>query len=305
MNTNAAAPVAETSTALAVSPPATALARPVSFEPQNFAQLEKLCGILAATGMGGLKSPGDALARIMAGAELGLSAIQSIRAIRMIGDQQNMDASVMQALCMRHPSCEEFHVVESTDRRATLHVKRAGRPRQIITYTIEDAERAKLTKPGGAWEKNPKQMLRARCKSEAARLEFPDLMYGIGAVEDYADNGIAVVEVVTPAISQVEDASDRYEALSRSLVAQVAAASTDDEKKSVRVAIKAAKDSGDLVNPWLADVIAAYETKFPAKRSGAPATAPQTTTAQETPRPASDASPPAAESAAQRQPGDD
>lgn len=298
----------ETSTALAVSQPATVLARPTNFEPKDFGQLEKLCGILAATGMGGLKSPGDALARIMAGAELGLSAIQSVRAIRMIGDAQNVDASVMQALCMRHPSCEEFHFVESTDRRATLHVKRRDRPRQVVVYTIEDAERAKLVKKDGAWEKNPKQMLRARCKSEAARLEFPDLMYGIGAIEDYADSGITVVEVQTPTVTQVEDASARYEALAKSLVSQVHAAASTEEKRAAKASIKAAKDSGDLVNPWLADVISAYETRFPTKRADATAAAPQTTTVQapvEAARPASDSAPPSGSEPVGRQPGDE
>ena len=63
---------------------------------------------------------------------------------------------------------------------------------QRLSYTIEQAEQADLLKPSRsgkltAWQKMPKQMLCARCKSELARLEYPDLLAGLYTPEELRD----------------------------------------------------------------------------------------------------------------------
>ena len=60
----------------------------------------------------------------------------------------------------------------------------------IETWTIEDARRAGLVRPGSGWAKFPKAMLRARCISFALRAVFPvatGLMY---TPEELSDGGI-------------------------------------------------------------------------------------------------------------------
>lgn len=49
---------------------------------------------------------------------------------------------------------------------------------QVVTYTIEDAKREKLIRPGGNWEKNPGAMLRARCVTKAIRMLCPEVADG-------------------------------------------------------------------------------------------------------------------------------
>ena len=54
------------------------------------------------------------------------------------------------------------------------------------------AEKAELLfvrpgKPPGPWHTIPKQMLRASCKSELARLEYPDLLAGLYTPEELSD----------------------------------------------------------------------------------------------------------------------
>lgn len=53
-----------------------------------------------------------------------------------------------------------------------------------VTYSLEDARRAKLIKSGGAWEKDPGAMLRARCVSKAIRMIAPEIVAGAYTPEE-------------------------------------------------------------------------------------------------------------------------
>ena len=56
-----------------------------------------------------------------------------------------------------------------------------------VTYTIENARRAKLVKSGGAWETSPEDMLFARAISKLGRRLFPDIIgsaYAQGEVQE-------------------------------------------------------------------------------------------------------------------------
>ena len=80
------------------------------------------------------------------------------------------------------------------------HSRRSGKgdPRpQKLNYTIEQAEQAGLLAPTRSgkpsnWKKMPKQMLRARAKSELARLEYPDLLAGLYTPEELRDAKVEV-----------------------------------------------------------------------------------------------------------------
>ena len=93
---------------------------------------------------------------------------------------------------------EYFQLVESTDRRCVFETRRKGSPKpQILGYTIEQAKQAGLLGPTrsgkpSAWDKMPKQMLRARAKSELARLEYPDLLAGLYTPEELRDAKVEV-----------------------------------------------------------------------------------------------------------------
>ena len=89
---------------------------------------------------------------------------------------------------------EYFQLVESTDKICTYSTKRKDAPKaQQLSYTLEQAQQAGLLAPPRAnkepsnWHKIPTQMLRARCKSELARLEYPDLLAGLYTPEELKD----------------------------------------------------------------------------------------------------------------------
>lgn len=151
------------------------------YEPHDLAEARQLAALLAASTVlpKTLKGPPDVLAVIIAGKELGLTAMQSVRALHIVEGKVSMSADLMVALCKRRRAvCEFFQLVESTGERATYEVKRAGERPVRLSFSLEDAQRAGLTGKD-VWRKYGAAMLRARCAAAIARAVFPDLLMGI------------------------------------------------------------------------------------------------------------------------------
>lgn len=122
----------------------------------------------------------DAVFAIMlAGTELGIEPMQSLRCIQIVKGKLSYTADFTVALCTRDPRCKYFRLVEGTDKAATYETLREGHAEPTrLTYTIAQAQRAGLTK-SATWTSHPEAMLRARCGAALARMVFPDLAAGI------------------------------------------------------------------------------------------------------------------------------
>ena len=134
----------------------------------------------------GYGSPQSVLSTILLGRELGLPAMASLRSVHIIEGKHSLSAELMVALVLKSGLAEYFQLVESTDVICTFETQRKGAPEpQRLSYTIEQAQQAGLTR--GNWQKIPRQMLRARAKSELARLEYPDLLAGLYTPDELRD----------------------------------------------------------------------------------------------------------------------
>ena len=137
--------------------------------------------------------PQAVLSTILLGRELGMPAMAALRSVHIIEGKHSLSADLMVALVLKSGLAEYFQLVESTDELCTFATQRKGAPKPTkLSYTIAQAEQAGLlfVRPGkqpGNWQKIPKQMLRARCKSELARLEYPDLLAGLYTPEELRD----------------------------------------------------------------------------------------------------------------------
>lgn len=122
----------------------------------------------------------DVLMTVMAGAELGLGPILSIRSIHVIEGKPTLSSDLIAALCLRRADvCEYLQPVESSAIKATYTAKRKGAPGPVtMSFTIEEAKQAGLAGKGN-WLKYPAAMLRARCISAICRAVFPDLVGGL------------------------------------------------------------------------------------------------------------------------------
>jgi hypothetical protein len=71
-----------------------------------------------------------------------------------------------------------------------------------VSWTMQDATRAGLT-GNPTWKKFPRQMLKARCISEAVRGIFPGVLSGLYAPEEVSDIPVQVVAETTSEPIQV------------------------------------------------------------------------------------------------------
>lgn len=157
------------------------------------------------------KSPSDVLAIVMAGAELGLAPMQSVRALVLIKGKPTLSADAMGALVKsRRDVCEYLLLRTSDATKAVYETKRVGDPAATtMGFTIEEARTAKLN--GDNWQKFPNAMLRARALSAICRAVYPDLLLGVYEPDELAREERDVTpkaEVVdaAPAVAAAKDA---------------------------------------------------------------------------------------------------
>ena len=139
-------------------------------------------------------NPQAVLTTLLLGRELGLSAMASLRSVHIIEGRHSLSAELMVALVLKSGLAEHFTLIESTDTICTYETKRKDAPQpQRLSYKIEQAVQAGLLvppRPGrrpSPWHTMPDKMLRARAKSELARLEYPDLLAGLYTPEELRD----------------------------------------------------------------------------------------------------------------------
>jgi hypothetical protein len=119
---------------------------------------------------------------MLAARELGIPACQALNGgINIISGKAEISARMMSALIRK--AGHEIKIKESTDDLCILVGKRADtQEAQEASFSLADAQRAGLVKPGGGWVKFPKDMCFARALSRLARQLFSDVI-GIGYVE--------------------------------------------------------------------------------------------------------------------------
>lgn len=235
-------------------------------EPADMDKCWQLAELLAKIGFCGVTEPAEALARIMQGRVLDVCAIIAMRVVYMVNGRPGLDAAFMHGRALAHHECEKFFCVQDTLESVTYLVKRRGQPEKPWTWTLADAERAGLAgqhaKKDSNWSKYPRQMLHARVKAEAARQVFPEAVFGMYSRDELSDGDIMPADVIDVSPVQAVPSPAPYEAAVAALKAQIAQASTADEKAACRDAIKRATDAGTIPNAYLQEAKDAYNAKF-------------------------------------------
>ncbi len=153
----------------------------LSIIPRTFAEVQTMAEALAKSALLPEALRGkvpDLVFSILAGAELGLSPIASIRGIHVISGKPVLAADTMMGLVLASGLAEYFSQVDATATSVTFECKRKGAPKsQRCTWTLDDAKRAGVYK--NVWLTYPRHMLAARAKAELARAVFPDLLAGL------------------------------------------------------------------------------------------------------------------------------
>jgi hypothetical protein len=130
--------------------------------------------------------PAAIAAAMLAGAEVGLQPMASLRMVSMIQGKPTLTAEAQRGLVAG--AGHELWFDESTTTRAIAAGRRHGSDRiGRVTWTLDDAKRANIAgKPN--WRAYPAEMLRARASAALARAMFADVTLGIPATEELDDD---------------------------------------------------------------------------------------------------------------------
>jgi hypothetical protein len=146
---------------------------------------------------------------MLAARELGISPMMSLNGgLNIIQGKVEISARMMNALIRR--AGHSITIVESSDSACKLKGRRADNGDTAeVSYTIVEAQKAGLVKPGGGWTKNPKDMCFARALSRLARQLFSDVI-GIG----YVEGEIKAIEAeVVPFVEEPLESTEEVEKL--------------------------------------------------------------------------------------------
>lgn len=143
--------------------------------------------------------PGDITAAILAGQELGLQPMATLRSMDIIQGTPALRAHAMRGLVQSRG--HEVKLVESSEVLCVMAGRRKGEDWQEVTWSIERAQKLGLTGKD-QWKKQPQAMLIARATGEICRLIASDVLHAMPYASEELDgfgqsDGAAQVRPVT------------------------------------------------------------------------------------------------------------
>lgn len=114
--------------------------------------------------------------RILAGRELGIGPVASLRSIEIVQGNLSIRSHLMAAMIKRSPRYN-YRVTVSTNDKCAIDFIEDGEVCGTSEFTMEDAKQAGLIN-NNTWKKYPKTMLYNRAMSQGARMFCPDIFLG-------------------------------------------------------------------------------------------------------------------------------
>ncbi len=170
-------------------------------EPQSFAEMLQFAEMISVTNFipkvyqG---KPGDILACIAYGGEIGFKPMQALQSICVINGMPSMYGDSALALCRNatdiagNKLLEEFEEGLHKDDSgkvtgAWCRSKRRGHKEIVTDFTIQNAIKAQLLGKAGPWTTYPERMLKWRARGFNLRDNFPDVLKGLICAEEAED----------------------------------------------------------------------------------------------------------------------
>lgn len=156
-------------------------------EPRDMDEAAKLANAMFKSRLfSAYGTPEAVLSTIMAGRELGLPAMASLRAFHVVEGKPTMSADIIRALVLSSGRAEYFLPVTRTATEASWRTKRKDSPEPfLLSYTIEEATAAGLVKAASGWAKFPADMLAKTASTKLCRLIYSDVCFGLYAPAEF------------------------------------------------------------------------------------------------------------------------
>ena len=150
--------------------------------------------------------PADVTAAILAGQELGLQPMATLRSMDVIQGTPALRAHAMRGLVQSHG--HKVQILESTKELCRMRGRRADEGDddwQEVEWTIEDAKDLGLLSKD-QWKKQPKNMLVARATGVICRLVAADVLFAMPYASEELGDGSADVQAPVRVSGRVDTA---------------------------------------------------------------------------------------------------
>ena len=169
----------------------------------SFTEMDQMAGAIAASGLFGMKDKNSVLALMAVAQAEGLHPATAARDFHIIQGRPALKADAMLARFQNAGGKVDWK--DYTDEKVTGVFSHPNGGSLAVTWTIEQATKIGLVKPGSGWQKFPRAMLRSRCISEGIRSVFPGSVTGFYSPEEVADfeqpKEMGKVQVVSPVVT--------------------------------------------------------------------------------------------------------
>jgi len=157
--------------------------------PDIWRMVQEIAPVMHKSRLFGVMSQEQAIAIMLKGWELGLSLTASFEFIAVIKGRPTLVPRGALALAIQSNELEAFEVkdVEKDGQpwACTVSGKRRNGMAYTVTYTMDDARRAGLVKPGSGWETYPANMLRWRAIGFWLDVVMPDIIGGMKRADEF------------------------------------------------------------------------------------------------------------------------
>lgn len=151
--------------------------------------------------------PAEMAAAMLAGAELGIDPMASMRAFHDIQGTPRPAAETLRAVVQSHG--HDIRLVEASSTKVVMKGRRkehADDPTawNVVEWTIEQATLAGFPKKNPNWGTQPKAMLIARATTEVCKLTASDAIMGMPSAEEAQDSGEIEYAPAAPRVTAAE-----------------------------------------------------------------------------------------------------
>lgn len=222
--------------------------------PDVFQMVQQVAPVMHQSRFFGVSNAEQAAAVMLKGFELGLPLAASFEFIHIVEGKPSLSPRGALALILGSGRLAGI-TIEDLPNGCRVWMKRDNGVEFTCTWTLDDARRAGLLKPGSGWEKYPANMCRWRAIGYCADVVFPDLLGGLkradefGATVDHAGNIIdgqwtegaatPVAPIAAPPAPTLDALVAQHGAEAVMRAAEGVIPGTDDELRRVAAALAA------------------------------------------------------------------
>lgn len=132
----------------------------------------------------GTSGPEQAMLIMLYGHELGLPMTAAFSNIYLIDGKLSIAPKLALGLIYQSGLLVKFDVQEQPG-SCTVTMQRKGQSAYTLTYTLEQAKKTGIVKPGSAWDKYTENMLRWRAIGFCSDIVFPDVIAGLSRADEF------------------------------------------------------------------------------------------------------------------------